>query len=362
MAKKTKRSRGGKKKNRASQAPGLQRPASPASFQPTGENTARDLALDARQSAAGMEAGPRSTTRTRAGGLLPPPQDGVENPDEISIPPVTASPPLPTDLEDSFFLRRASVEKAAAAQARIEHEREEAELRQTLDPRSLQKMTAEAKARRQHLQRYVKWSVGAAAAVVALAVIRVGTRGKPVIDPPPPIVHTAMAATLPQEGQHEIQGQPAGGSFAGAQTQAAAAAPAQDPAPQAQAAEPLQPAAQPAPEAVAQNAAPGAQPAAQAAETKAADPAAAPATDAPTKSALQEKKDASKLLERGKVKDAIAAGERSVALDPTDGEAWLVLGAAYQQIGKNADARRCFTSCTKEAKRGPISECREMLQ
>ncbi|MGH7285942.1 MAG: hypothetical protein ACRELY_30860 [Polyangiaceae bacterium] len=345
MPKKSKRSRGGKKKIRASQAPGSQAPSS-------------------------QRSGPERPRARASEGILPPPG---ENPDEISIPPVTSSPPLAADLEDSFFVRRASVEKAAAAQARLEHEQEEAELRRSLDPRSLQKMTAEAKARRKYLQRYVRWSVGAAAAIVALAVIRVGTRGKPIIDPPPPIVHTAMAATLPQEGQHEIQGQPAGGSFAGAS---------QAPAPQAGAAQPQDPATQPAQdpatqaatnEAVAQNV-PAAQPtpeapvaaqaAAPVADTKPADPpaAAAPASDAPAKSALEEKKDASRLLERGKTKDAIAAGERSVALDPTDGEAWLVLGAAYQQIGKNTDAHRCFTSCIKEGKHGPISECREMLQ
>ena len=354
MAKKSKRSRGGKKKNRASQAPGLQRPASPASFQPRSENAARDLAPETRAT----ESVPASTTRTRASGMLPPPSD-VENPDEISIPPVSSGGP--ENLEDSFFGRRASVEKAAAVQARLEHEQEEAELRGSLDPRSLQKMTAAAKARRQHLSRYVKWSVAGGAALIALAVIRVGTRGKPVIDPPPPIVHTAMAATLPQEGQHEIQGQPAGGSFPGAQgaPQAAAAQPPQEPAAQ-PAQDPAQTVAQNAP--AAQPAAPAA-PVAQAQDTKPADlPAAAPATDTPAKSALEEKRDASRLLERGKTKDAIAAGERSVALDPTDGEAWLVLGAAYQQIGKNADAHRCFTSCIKEGKHGPISECRAMLQ
>ena len=88
-----------------------------------------------------------------------------------------------------------------------------------------------------------------------------------------------------------------------------------------------------------------------------------PAAAAPSdKTAAQEKKASSQLLERGNAKGAIEAGERSVALDATDGEAWLVLGAAYQQVGKNADARRCFNSCIKEGKHGPISECRAMLQ
>jgi Flp pilus assembly protein TadD len=66
-------------------------------------------------------------------------------------------------------------------------------------------------------------------------------------------------------------------------------------------------------------------------------------------------------LERGRVAVAIAAGERSVALDPGDGEAWLILGAAYQQKGSTADARRCYRACV-EAERGPKGECAAMLR
>ena len=79
------------------------------------------------------------------------------------------------------------------------------------------------------------------------------------------------------------------------------------------------------------------------------------------KTALQEKNDSRRALERGKLADAIEAGERSVALDPLDGEAWLLLGAAYQESGKNAEARRCYTACVTEGKRGPLGECRAML-
>ena len=85
----------------------------------------------------------------------------------------------------------------------------------------------------------------------------------------------------------------------------------------------------------------------------------APVSD---KTAAEETKDARKALERGKPGDAIEAGERSVALDPTDGEAWLLLGAAYQEKGKIVDARRCYTACLKEGKRGPLQECGAMLR
>ena len=58
---------------------------------------------------------------------------------------------------------------------------------------------------------------------------------------------------------------------------------------------------------------------------------------------------------------AIQAGERSVALDPSDGEAWLVLGGAYQAMGNNGQAKRCYTACTTQGKKGPISDCKDML-
>ena len=85
------------------------------------------------------------------------------------------------------------------------------------------------------------------------------------------------------------------------------------------------------------------------------------ATATAGKTALEEKTDARRKLERGNLADAIAAGERSVALDPQDGEAWLLLGAAYQEKGNNADARRCYKACISEGKRGPLGECRAMV-
>jgi predicted Zn-dependent protease len=95
-----------------------------------------------------------------------------------------------------------------------------------------------------------------------------------------------------------------------------------------------------------------------------ADPAATPEAPAePDPKAAKKEKLASQIaLERGKNDLAIESGERSVKLDPTDGEAWLILGAAYQAKGKGHDARRCFTACLKEGKRGPKSECAAMLR
>jgi len=56
------------------------------------------------------------------------------------------------------------------------------------------------------------------------------------------------------------------------------------------------------------------------------------------------------------------AGElRSVALDPTDAEAWLILGSAQQDAGHWKEGRESYAQCVKQAKVGPVSECRMML-
>jgi Flp pilus assembly protein TadD len=67
-------------------------------------------------------------------------------------------------------------------------------------------------------------------------------------------------------------------------------------------------------------------------------------------------------LDRGDPKRAVEAGEESVRLDPTDAEAWLILGAAYQERGMLAEARRSFSSCSQVAKRGPRGECTALLR
>jgi hypothetical protein len=92
------------------------------------------------------------------------------------------------------------------------------------------------------------------------------------------------------------------------------------------------------------------------------DPAPAPAAPVPTETAAQEKRRARAALEAGALKKAIAGGERSVALDPTDAEAWLLLGAAYQMRGLASDAHRAFASCVREGRVGPVGECRALLR
>jgi Flp pilus assembly protein TadD len=78
--------------------------------------------------------------------------------------------------------------------------------------------------------------------------------------------------------------------------------------------------------------------------------------------ARRQKQAAQRALERSDPAEAITFAELSVALDPTDAETWLILGAAYQQRGRASDARRCFTTCAKTATRGPRAECAALLR
>jgi hypothetical protein len=80
-----------------------------------------------------------------------------------------------------------------------------------------------------------------------------------------------------------------------------------------------------------------------------------------TASAVDDRELARRSLERGKTRDALAAAERAVAADPTDAEAWLLVGSANQELGHAAAARAAFRSCLKSAKHGPVRECRAML-
>ncbi|MDB4937519.1 MAG: hypothetical protein JWP87_4491 [Labilithrix sp.] len=90
-------------------------------------------------------------------------------------------------------------------------------------------------------------------------------------------------------------------------------------------------------------------------------PAAESAPDRSPEEALVAREDARRLLEKGAGADAVVAARASVALDPTDAEAWLVLGAAYQLVGNMREARSAFESCTRVATRGRSWECRALL-
>ena len=91
-------------------------------------------------------------------------------------------------------------------------------------------------------------------------------------------------------------------------------------------------------------------------------PADPPADTSTPESAADAKAASLAALVQGKLDEAIAAGERATTLDPTDGDSWRILGAAYQNKGDIPSARRCYRECTKSATRGDVRECTFLLQ
>jgi hypothetical protein len=78
--------------------------------------------------------------------------------------------------------------------------------------------------------------------------------------------------------------------------------------------------------------------------------------------AVRQRERAREALERGRIATAIAAGQTATAMDPGDAEAWLILGAAYQQKGDLRQARRCYQDCVSKGQSGPKGECAAMLR
>jgi DNA-binding response OmpR family regulator len=71
---------------------------------------------------------------------------------------------------------------------------------------------------------------------------------------------------------------------------------------------------------------------------------------------------AQRALERGNAAAAIELGRRATDKDPTDAEAWLTLGAAYDTAGNHAKARATYQSCIDKSAESPrVSECRALL-
>lgn len=212
---------------------------------------------------------------------------------------------------------------------------------------------AAAAHRRAHLARYVKGAVAFSAALCVVALAKTAfVRGEREAD--------GSRSSEPVAASLRIE--PPSGAVA------LAAAPAGEVPPPPRAAEPVRapsdvPAPPPEPVAasVAPNAAPPpAGPAIASAAAEAPEMSSDPAVRAKEARAARER--ARNALERGQLKASVDAGERSVSIDPTDGDAWLLLGAAYQQAGNAASASRCFKACLDQGKRGARSECAQMLR
>lgn len=78
--------------------------------------------------------------------------------------------------------------------------------------------------------------------------------------------------------------------------------------------------------------------------------------------ALEARERARRALSKGDVASAVTLATHSVQLDPSEADAWLVLGAAELARGAHTQARSTFRACTKAATRGPRRECERMLR
>ncbi len=246
------------------------------------------------------------------------------DPDDSSIPPVVEH-----EHEEQFFADAENKPVTSGMSGGFD----------VIDPKRAHKMTAAAQARRAHLTKYVQGAVAVGLVICAVAFIRMKL---------PP---------ADRDGVHA-----ASNAFTTEVVVPAVKTP--------------EPVKQPDPTAVVQQVLEGAPITGNIQDTTAADAKATEleAKDAASsspigvtdntvkpKTAWQEKATAKAALESGNNGTAIAAGERSVALDPSDGETWLVLGAAYQASGSVTQAKRCFNACISQGKKGPIDECKSML-
>jgi DNA-binding response OmpR family regulator len=70
---------------------------------------------------------------------------------------------------------------------------------------------------------------------------------------------------------------------------------------------------------------------------------------------------AQQYLESGSATHAVELAKRATAMDPSDAEAWLTLGAAYDAAGNHTRSRAAYESCGREAKGARVSECRALI-
>jgi tetratricopeptide repeat protein len=204
------------------------------------------------------------------------------------------------------------------------------------DPRAVERhralMSPGAKKRRARFAKYVGGAMAASLVLCAAAVVKISAPS--VSDPPPKMAFAAPTRLSPPP----VSASSAPRVPAPVEASSAVAAVASEPPPT-----PV-PAPKTVPSAAVQDAPP------------------LSVAPSPPVGAIKERESSRFALERGDLGTAISAGEKSVALDPTDGEAWLVLGAAYQARGNLAQAKRCYRACIEQGTRGPKAECRAMSQ
>jgi len=94
-------------------------------------------------------------------------------------------------------------------------------------------------------------------------------------------------------------------------------------------------------------------------------PVAQPAPAADTKPAASTgnaTRDAQRALDRGDTAHAVELARQATSADPTNAEAWLTLGAAYEASGRASLARSAYQSCASRGKGERVGECRALAQ
>ncbi|MFO0678551.1 MAG: response regulator [Polyangiaceae bacterium] len=89
--------------------------------------------------------------------------------------------------------------------------------------------------------------------------------------------------------------------------------------------------------------------------------AAVPDPAAPPPNAAKLTRQAQALLDRGATGAAIDLARKATQADPSNGEAWLTLGAALDAKGNGKDAREAYKTCVAQGKGPSVGECRAML-
>jgi DNA-binding response OmpR family regulator len=70
---------------------------------------------------------------------------------------------------------------------------------------------------------------------------------------------------------------------------------------------------------------------------------------------------AQRLLERGSASRATEVARRATSADPSNAEAWLTLGAAYDASGNRAQARLAYKNCVDNCQGPRVGECKALL-
>ncbi|MDB4998248.1 MAG: serine/threonine protein kinase [Myxococcaceae bacterium] len=86
-----------------------------------------------------------------------------------------------------------------------------------------------------------------------------------------------------------------------------------------------------------------------------------PSPTTPSTTTPASARDAQRALERGQIDRAIAIALAATQHDPTDAEAWLTLGAAYETQGRKDAALAAYKSCTTQGTGPRVGECRALL-